>query len=415
VVPVSVSSVLLGDVRTELQRRSRALVDQGEAARGFLEWIAPTAVEGAPSGLRQSAARASALSGAQRTVGSVATMGFAAVSGVLDAPQTDALRSGVAWIIGRKLRVADAPTALLTDPVSVLGIALGARALADPPLVEQTLAWIRHIGEASAQLSGAPEWRRALLAVAAVALGGAFDEPLARNADLADVRLALMARGLLPTPTHEAFEADAARVIEQVRASEVETLNPVRAAARTAALEWIFSNAPIAVPGRMNASDIGRVLRRVPAGLRMWTWEKKGRARNALPRQWHVDHEYHVQNMLHVMLAPLFADLIPEENLRSIGQKHPRPDLCIPSLRVVIEVKFIRDSTPFAKVIEEVAADSSLYFGNGSPYEDMIVFAWDESRRDQEHDAFARGVRSLPHVVDAIVVSRPGSWESKDM
>ena len=77
----------------------------------------------------------------------------------------------------------------------------------------------------------------------------------------------------------------------------------------------------------------------------------------------------------------------------------------------MIEVKFIRESASFAMVIEEVAADSSLYFGNNSPYENMIVFAWDDSRRDQEHDAFVRGVRSLPHVLDVIVVSRPGSWE----
>ena len=181
------------------------------------------AVEGAPSGLRQSATRASALSGAQRTVGSVAVLGFAAASGVLDGPQTDALRSGVTWIIGRQVRVADAPTAL-TDPLSVLGIALGARALADPSLIPRTLSWVAQVGDAAGELSGAPECQRALFAGAAVALGGALHERVARNADVSDMRLAFVARGLLSMPSLEAFEADATRVLEQARTSGVESL-----------------------------------------------------------------------------------------------------------------------------------------------------------------------------------------------
>jgi hypothetical protein len=143
--------------------------------------------------------------------------------------------------------------------------------------------------------------------------------------------------------------------------------------------------------------------------LRRWTWEERARTRNGTARKWYIDHEYHVQNLLWTVLSPIFPDLKEEESTPSVGQKHPRADLCIPSLRLIIEVKFIRSSTAFPTIVEEVAADAALYFGSGSPYEVMLVFVWDAARSVEEHDVFIRGLRQLPRIADVVAVLPPGS------
>jgi REase_DpnII-MboI len=85
-------------------------------------------------------------------------------------------------------------------------------------------------------------------------------------------------------------------------------------------------------------------------------------------------------NLLWAVLAPAFPDLEDEENLPSIGHKKPRADLGIPSLQTIIEVKFLRASgqRPCAQIIEEIAADSSLYLSKPSAYDNIVAFVWDD-------------------------------------
>jgi hypothetical protein len=81
-------------------------------------------------------------------------------------------------------------------------------------------------------------------------------------------------------------------------------------------------------------------------------WEFKRRTPCSAVARWTVDNEYHVQDMLWVVLAPQFPDLDDEEWLKSLGHHHPRADLAIPSHRVIIEVKFARqDGKSFSGLI----------------------------------------------------------------
>jgi hypothetical protein len=59
-------------------------------------------------------------------------------------------------------------------------------------------------------------------------------------------------------------------------------------------------------------------------------------------------------------------------------------------------------------LIEEIAADANLYLANNSPYKNIIVFIWDDTRRSEQHDFIIQGLLQLEGVLDAIVVSRPG-------
>jgi hypothetical protein len=115
---------------------------------------------------------------------------------------------------------------------------------------------------------------------------------------------------------------------------------------------------------------------------------------------------------LSVLLAPIFPDLEDEEHLRSLGHKHPRCDLAIPSLRVIIEIKFVLngEQADFANVIEGVAADTSLYLSEETGFSQIVAFVWDNARCSEQHNEMLQGLRRVRGIKDAVVVSRPGGW-----
>jgi hypothetical protein len=102
-----------------------------------------------------------------------------------------------------------------------------------------------------------------------------------------------------------------------------------------------------------------------------------------------------------------------EQYLKKIGQKTPRADLYIPSMKLIVEAKFIRRRETFQKVIEEIAADASLYRGMGNDCDGVIPFIWDDSSRSQEHDYLKAGLKKLPGIIDAVVISRPNDWNKE--
>jgi hypothetical protein len=164
----------------------------------------------------------------------------------------------------------------------------------------------------------------------------------------------------------------------------------------------------VIVPGRITIPDVLRILDRVSAGLRRWTWDPKARTKGGIARKWHIDHEYHVQDLLYFLLAPIFPDLKDEEYFPSLGQKQPRTDLFIPSMKLIIEVKFLRQTDKVQKIIDEVGSDASLYLTKGTDYSGVIAFVWDASRRVEEHALLQVGLRQIRGVLGAVVVSRPG-------
>jgi len=167
--------------------------------------------------------------------------------------------------------------------------------------------------------------------------------------------------------------------------------------------------APVTLLPNATVATVCQILHRVSAGLRRWTWETKPRTRRGkVARMWHIENEYHVQSLLWLILAPIFPDLIDEEYTAGVGHLHPRADICIPSLRVIVEAKFMRAKTPAQKMIAELAADSGLYLARNSLYEGIIPFIWDDAARPEQHDYMIQGMKSMKGVLDVIIVARPG-------
>ncbi len=167
----------------------------------------------------------------------------------------------------------------------------------------------------------------------------------------------------------------------------------------------------IVPPKGWSFDNLLEFLEHIPVGLKRWTWEDAGRTRGAAPVKWPVGNEYHVQNLLYVLLAPIFNDIADEVNLQPVGQKNPRIDLYLPALHTIIEVKYRKDAKKsFPMLIGEIAEDASLYRAD-TKYKDarIVSFLWDSTRATQEHSKFKEGILKIEGINGCVVVSAPST------
>ena len=65
----------------------------------------------------------------------------------------------------------------------------------------------------------------------------------------------------------------------------------------------------------------------------------------------------------------------------------------------------------FTNVVQEVAEDASTYLQEGSGYQYVIVFVWDDAARTEEHAELRQGLMRIRGVRDAIVLPRPSKMD----
>ena len=400
----SPTEFLLQDAASALTTCLAETTELSASDRAFLAWMLR---EDDPTEDAAALALAAADSfQATRSYHDVATMGYAAHAGALDETRTSVLEAGLGWLCGRSPEIDSEPAPFFADAVALLGIALGAASIGSAS-VGDARSWMLAFVPRAAGLPAVEAWQRCLFAAALNTLGS--DEiPLPTEPHAADVRTALRARSVAPNLAVPAADADEILTLTLLKDETTGDLPFARAALRLAAYRWIRRSAPVVVPGRVTPTDVVRVLESVPAGLRRWAWEDRARTRGGQPRKWCIDHEYHVQDLLYFLLAPVLPDLKDEEYFPSLGQKQPRTDLFLPSLKLIIEVKFLRAADKTTRIIDEVASDASLYLKRGSDYSGLIPFVWDDSRRTEEHPLLEKGLGEIGGVVRAVIVPRPG-------
>lgn len=125
------------------------------------------------------------------------------------------------------------------------------------------------------------------------------------------------------------------------------------------------------------------------------------------PVRWPITSEREVQDILWVILRSVFDDLVDEETLRKVGHSSYRADFGIPSLGVLIEVKYARKASDFKLFEKEIMEDYLAYLRDNGPYRKMAVFIYDESASVQEHGVTGNALLALDNIIDVIIVSRP--------
>ena len=384
----------MSDITLQLLRALSATAgdDQGQPlhARAFRAWIGLPDRAGE---LKIIGKEASVATGAARTAEHVAVLGYAVA---IDPNLEHSLRDGLAWLAQRRFFSPGRPAGYELDGLGLFGTALGL-AFLNPAYATSSNDWFKQLLQESRAHRRVDDWNESLIGAAEGVANGSWP-----SQSPADLLAALASRGLVgadKVPRSQAWE-----IISGLHALPD---GMTRGATQEAALTWLMRDAATLRLDGASIADAIRLLHGVQRSFRRWVWEDQPRTKKSITARWDVENEYHVQDFLWAILAPVFPDLDDEEWLKSLGQHHPRADLAIPSLKLIVEVKYVRKGKRFSEIITEVAADAGTYLQTDSGYTAIAAFIWDDSARTEEHEELKKGLCRIPGVSDAIVLSRP--------
>jgi len=101
-----------------------------------------------------------------------------------------------------------------------------------------------------------------------------------------------------------------------------------------------------------------------------------------------INDEYDVQDLIYLMLKPIFNDLKEEEYTPKTGGKSTRIDLVIPSENIAVETKMIKtDDTNEDKFIREIKEDIQSYY-KYTNLKWLIVFVYDPFKKTKDDNNF---------------------------
>lgn len=383
---VPVATVGLSDIQEALRAAVQTPDDLPCHVAAFCAWVINDEVK-----LRTQVRRALEFDGQARHPEHIAALGFGAASGILDVEQSTLLSEEIRHLSGRNFFSPGRPWRIEADGVGLLGISLGANT------GQTSGAWLSELLKKAS--STTDPWQEGLIRAARVVSGErdvtitppellvALSQKLGWTAQDDDLNAAWQSTALM-RPHDDGIARDAARL---------------------AVFDFVLARLAHASVGAAGCDDLKMILSNAGRALKLWRYEESPRTSKSAPARWDIENEYHVQSFLWTILAPVFADLEDEENLPSVGHKHPRADLGIASLRTIVEVKFLRTvgQAALAKITEEVAADSSLYLSTDSGYDNIMAVVWDDRAQTEQHHELKTGLESIRGVSCAVIIPRP--------
>lgn len=401
VVPVNAPNPLLVEALLALEVQARSLKDAGPLSSAFCHWILdePFPVGGSTQVADDLRGE---IAGGGRSIHAVAALGFMlAIDPCLVSSCRESFLQGVDWLTGRSAS-SQTSVAILMQPLAHTGVQVGLLTVADSGRWQTFRTWFSSLMEHMHPWRN-EDWRQQLLAIVRFRA----ERPLDERPKLSPVTLGgviYAARGLVEVES-EAGDGLAGTLIDRIKSLTYS--EPEQAAMDLVAFRFLAQGALQVDLRAPRLEDVGALLRRLPAGLRRWTWDLQKKTPKSTPQKWAIENEYHFQNLLCAVLTPVFADLRDEEWLSSVGQKKPRADLVIPSLHLVVEVKYWRVNISSQELISQIAEDVSLYLKRGSPYRKVLPVIWDQGRRTEQYDLLIAGLNEIRDVIMPVLVPQP--------
>jgi hypothetical protein len=394
--------MLITDARAVLLNTAANEAKQNPLVAAFLGWL--IGGDEMLALLEHAAARAAAAKGAERNSRNVAVLGFACGVKTLKPRFAAEFVAQLEWSIGRpNFATGGEPCGVVADPLNFAGVVAGVESVLENEIRQQVAQWTRAVWKDANGLIQDGDLRRSFLDV----LGRRID---VTNATVNDGNQPLwLAAALYRRGWGAPAEKSVSDVLKTALNNASSVADGFEAGLRLAAIDWAVQRAMDFDIAALTLADVAAVLHRVPTAFQRWTWEDKPRTpkQGAQPRRWHVDNEYHFQNMLYAVLKPLIPALEEEQYLPPTGTYQPRADLCILALELVIEVKFWYRNKSVKELTEEIAADLTLYLRKDSPYRAAIVAIWDDGARTEEQAELKRGLKGLSGLSDVVIVNRP--------
>jgi hypothetical protein len=298
------------------------------------------------------------------------------------------------------------------QPVAFLGLALGAAALGEQ--TESCRAWLlavvndRRLAPPTAYHALLYSYIRFVLSDEAASI-----DDLHRYVEaeaLALVEWGIQRGAFRLVDLRADLSALQARILVAGSLVDSASLTPARAAVLWSA---IHSSLVRSVEGLvLSRNHVTEVLRRFEDALRRWRWDRDTLKH---PIRWPITSEREVQDIVWVILRSLFDDVVDEDALPKLGHSTYRADFGIPSLRMLVEVKYARGATDFKDLEKELLEDSVAYLIDaGTRYDRILVFIYDHSASVQEHGLTVGALRRLAEIEDVIIVSRPSHLPTSD-
>ncbi len=383
---------LLTEIINILTARAETIRADGEMSMAFMAWTGSKLVS--PANIEAERNRCVVLTGAQRRYSDVASLGFLQSLYSEDAEVRERLEDGLKWMTGRSIRSEGQYADFCSDSLALLGIALGARST---PATPSTRTWLKAVLDADTGTQA--EWDVSVRELAKLVAGYAATKAL-----VAQIAVLAFSKGMRVEPLDG---KDTERVIALLRVGCISRMSDAEAVTLLFAFNFLEASQPLLALQAPSVASVSSVLANIKNGLTRWTWESKAKTTGAEPRQWHLDNEYHFQNLLWFTLRPLFPDAKEEEYKSAVGRVHPRLDIVLPSLRLIVEAKFWRTRDSSKEMVREIAEDSGLYLTVNKPYDSIIPVIWDNGRRVEEHDSLKQALLEIEGIVDPVIISRP--------
>lgn len=398
----AIGDTLLGDAETVLRRQADKLRGGSILDRLLVGWLLPDLCGAEARSVAHAAVtqwRETKQGGGPRSYQAVGALALATALNTADSERTTAFKEGFDWVLGTATEVDGIAVGLAADPPAVLAVVSALLRTADTDRQVSMRSWVASVLDKFGTRLGL--WERAQLHVASQLLG----DPRPQPPELSE---ACLVTKVAVAPTTEIISPSDGRAIVAAVLEHNAHVDAIGASFLLASLSRAKASVVRSIrTDVMTVDDVLALMRNVTRSLRDWTWEDKPRTKTGVPRQWHVDNEYHVQDLLWVVLAPLFSDLESEGYSKKLGFVQPRADLTIASLKLIIEAKFAYAADSLKKIQRELSEDAAAYFPQGSSFERMIAFVWDDAARTEEHATLIQGLEQLDRVAGVVVVSRP--------
>lgn len=387
--------VNLSDIRTSLEMQVEKTRDLPTHVGAFKAWL-----KGDDHELRKCVDVALGIPVQARHTEHVAALGFGAHGGLLKPDETQIMSDEIELLSGRTFFAKGRTPRFEIDGIALLGVAVGVTNKSDDKQNKWLLDLLKNSED---QLVNDP-WQLGLVRAAQQFLGESNLRILPP-----ELTVALWSKGVSTEPGDEELKIGWEIVIDPSHSN----LGPAHDIVRLVAFDQILSRLGQVAISKNTREELVTLLENISRSMRLWRFEATKRTPKSDVAKWNIDNEYHVQSLLWAILAPIFSDLEDEENLPSIGHKKPRADLCVPSLRTIIEVKFKRGSgqSACAKVTDEIAADASLYLSQSKDYDNIVAFVWDDSAQTEEHHELKAGLESINGISAAVVIPRPSKMK----
>lgn len=295
---------------------------------------------------------------------------------------------------------------LFFRPLEVLGVALGAARAFQATDAEH--AWlIVQVRAAAQHVSDQDHWAELIMQMSAHALGAtwrdtSFELDRMEFASIGlwywlHVRHPVVLRG-----RRMELSALGTKLLERIVSQRVDDSSIGQASVLLASLRVIISQSVSSFFKPIQY--VSAVLSGVGSGLRRWRYDPEEKTDGT---RWPIRNEKHVQDFLWLVLRPVFPDLIDEEALPTFGFKQATPDFAIPSLDLLLELKFVYARDDFKKRFEEIVKDVGEYFTAAPQFKHLIAVVYDDVPCSELHEQFKNELRRLPQIRDVVIIERP--------